>query len=90
MPLFLNLFLVSKMSHRRSCIVQGIPATCRDLLLHPDESFYGGDDLFGSSEDEESAPPAAMRGDDSNYEENYSSDEESDAGEQPAAKIQEA
>ena len=65
-------------------------ATDRDLLLHHDESFYCGHDLVDSSEDEESASPAAKRGDDGNYEENYSSDEESNAGEQPAAEIQEA
>ena len=58
-PLVLNLFLVSKMSRRRSSIVQGITATDRDLLLDHDESFYCGDDLVDSSEDEESASPAA-------------------------------
>ena len=82
--------MVSKMSHRRSSLVQGITATDRDLLLDHDESFYCRDDLVDSSEDEESALPAARRGDDGNYEENYSSDEENDAGEQPAAEIQEA
>ena len=89
-PLVLNLFLVSKMSHRRSSIVQGITATDRYLLLNHDESFYCGDGLVDSSEGEESASPAAKRGDNGNYEENYSSDEESAAGEQPAAGIQEA
>ena len=83
----LNLFLVSKMSHRRSSVVQEITATDGDLLLDHDESFYCGDD---SSEDEESASPAGKRADNSNNYENYSSDEDSDAGEQPATEIQEA
>ena len=58
-PLVLNLFLVSKISHRRRSIVQGITATDRDLLLDHDESFYCGDHLVDSSEEEESASHAA-------------------------------
>ena len=67
-PLVLNIFLVSKMSHRCSSIVEGITATDKDLLSDHNEPFYCGDDLVDSSEDEESTSPAAKRGDDGNYE----------------------
>ena len=84
----LNIVLVPKTSHRRSSIVQEITATDRELLLDHDESLYCLYGLLGSSEDEEGASPAATMV--TYYEESYLSDEESGAGEQPAAEIQEA
>ena len=48
------------------------------------------DDIVDFSENKEGASPAAHQKDDSNYDENYSSEEESDTCEQPAAEIQEA
>ena len=69
--LVLNLFLVSKISHRRSTFVHGIMARDRYLLLYHDESFYFGDYFVNSLEDEESASPAAKRGVDGHYEDNF-------------------
>ena len=90
-PLVLNLFLVSKIGHRRRSIVKGNRATDRDLVFDHKESFYCGDDLVDSSEEEESALPALClpAGDDGNHQEIHSSNEESAADEQPAAETQE-
>ena len=62
----------------------------RDLLLDHDEYFYCGDDVVDFSENIEGASPAPKQKDASNYDENYSSQEESDTCEQSAAEIQEA
>ena len=59
----------------------------RDLILDHDEYFYCGDDIVDFSENKKGASPAAKQKDDSDYDENYSSEEESDTCEQPAAEI---
>ena len=86
----LNKFLVSKLVIVALVLSKGSKSRTEISFLNHDESFYCADDLIDYSEDKESVSPAAKRGDDGNYQENYSSNEESDAGEQPAAEIQEA